>query len=199
MAGLGNERKTNQDVSGGRRQPCTRNCEYAVSWFLGRYPSRDLWPPITCEDEERYTSRWPTLGNRRVDHGIRWDCLVPRSNHRHDRSIGGSTAVQRTVCLSAVLNQYIRLGQEEAFLLQQLDGTRTYGSIAESFVSRFQEEVTAEEIRQFVRTAQRAGLILRRDDDSQSADAAPTSLWQLDRIRPRSNKSANVYLCGNLC
>src|SRR2546426_9110199 len=56
---------------------------------------------------------------------------------------------------------YFNLGAQEAFLLEQLDGTRTAEQICDAFKQTFGEELTHEELDDFLGLARSQDLLLR--------------------------------------
>jgi multidrug efflux pump subunit AcrA (membrane-fusion protein) len=80
---------------------------------------------------------------------------------------------------------YLRLGAVELFLLENLDGERTYGGIAGAFEQEFNEPITVDEIREFVALAEKEGLLGNR---KKSRSVKPFSLHRILRRTVRQIK-----------
>ncbi len=79
---------------------------------------------------------------------------------------------------------YLRLGEQERFLLSQLDGRASFGGIAESFARQFGESVSHEELLDFVKLVDGEGLTERSTGsaDGKDQEAAGGSLdWWRER------------------
>jgi hypothetical protein len=78
------------------------------------------------------------------------------------------------------------LGQEEHFLLAQLDGTRTAEGVRAAFADQFGEELTEDQLQDFLHLAQARGLLQeerRADRETRGGDVIPPRLpaWETGR------------------
>ncbi len=86
---------------------------------------------------------------------------------------------------------YLRIGPHESFLLHQLDGRQSYGGIIAAFRQEFGEDVSIEEIQQFVELADREGLLGSRQ--SNSSDQQLTLVGLLRRITRAMGRQSPLY------
>jgi hypothetical protein len=67
---------------------------------------------------------------------------------------------------------YLQLGEQESFLLAHLDGESSYRHITESFHNRFQEPLTCDDIRDFIKMVKDEGLLAKNRDSEDGEDGA---------------------------
>src|SRR5215471_14856184 len=87
-------------------------------------------------------------------HGAR--ALPARRPELIIRSVGGNG---RYVVKNPLDGGYFQLGEEECFLLNQLDGSRNEEAICSAFVERFEQRLSREELEEFVQMAGQRGLL----------------------------------------
>ncbi len=81
-------------------------------------------------------------------------------------------------------HRYMRVGMHEAFLLSMLDGSTSVAKITERFERKFGEPISAEDVREFVAMAKKAGLLKRskrRISKESEADSPPRSFREFSR------------------
>src|SRR5205085_2788832 len=70
---------------------------------------------------------------------------------------------------------YFTLGEQESFLLCQLDGVRDAGGICRAFEERFGEPLSEEDLGQFVKLARSRGFLLPAAETARAAQVAGPS------------------------
>ena len=85
---------------------------------------------------------------------------------------------------SPLKRKYLRLDEEERFLLEKLDGTTTYNLIIDSFEEKFGEPLSGKDLDKFVSMAQRRGLVEPNVQPSKngSQTKANDGRWRLGRF-----------------
>lgn len=104
----------------------------------------------------------------------------------------------RVVITSPARNSYIRVGQEEVFLLRQLDGERSIRQIAEAFQDQFREAASPEDIQAFAKSVERAGLLKSSHSESAERDGLEGRAISLGepfwvRIRQAMSRQSLLY------
>src|SRR5262245_24547731 len=83
----------------------------------------------------------------------------------------------RYVVKDPVGGAYFHLGEEERFLLEQLDGQQDSEGVCSAFATRFGDPLSADELDQFIVLAQSQGLLRNAECGARNAerhsDAAP--------------------------
>ncbi len=87
--------------------------------------------------------------------------------------------------------KYLRMGAAESFLLDTLDGKRTYGEIAESFQRQFNEPISCDEIQEFVALAKKEGLLGNRKLRKPGSGLSPKRIYR--RTVRRIKKQSPLY------
>jgi hypothetical protein len=94
---------------------------------------------------------------------------------------------------------YLKLGAQERFLLEKLDGASTYDLIFESFQERFNEPLICEDIDNFIAMAQRKGLVelieqsSDNDNRAEAANRAGRRNGFIRRMWKRIRKQSPLY------
>lgn len=70
---------------------------------------------------------------------------------------------------------YLKLGEQESFLLSHLDGRSSYGHITESFHNRFHEPLTCDDVNDFIKMVKDEGLLAKSGDSTDGEDDAGTT------------------------
>ena len=81
---------------------------------------------------------------------------------------------------------YFTVGEEEHFLLTQCDGKQSAEAIRDRFAERFGQPLEAEELVEFLRTAQKQGLL----QAGEALDAPPRAPRATQTGRPGADRSA---------
>lgn len=68
-------------------------------------------------------------------------------------------------------NTYLKLGEQESFLLAHLDGQSSYRHITESFRNRFQEPLSCDDVKDFIKMAKGEGLLAKRTLSNNESDS----------------------------
>ncbi len=88
------------------------------------------------------------------------------------------------VVKNQVKRTYLRLGEQETFLLCKFDGQSSYGSIIDEFETRFGESISCDDIQGFVDSAKTHGLLtLHRDSSSDRDQESPQSTGRIGLVR----------------
>jgi putative peptide zinc metalloprotease protein len=74
-------------------------------------------------------------------------------------------------------NKYLRLGEQESFLLNQLDGTTSFDQIRESFEGRYQESLSRDDIDDFVSMVRKERLLEGDESAANDVAAGPQGGW----------------------
>src|SRR5262245_31005928 len=69
---------------------------------------------------------------------------------------------------------YYTLGEQESFLLTQLDGRRAAGTVCRAFAERFGEPLAEKELDDFVQLARNRGFLERSDRAAKEPAEAPS-------------------------
>ena len=70
---------------------------------------------------------------------------------------------------------YLKLGEQESFLLNHLNGESSYRHITEAFQRRFQEPLSCDDVKDFVRMAKNEGLLAKSLESSDTQEASETA------------------------
>ena len=95
--------------------------------------------------------------------------------------------------------KYLRLGEQEAFLLTQLDGKQSCGEILGRFQNRFGEPIHSDDLLSFVDLARKEGLLTEGQRRHGAADPTDdvlpvTSLWNhLRQMMRQAKKQSPLY------
>ncbi|MBI2478110.1 MAG: HlyD family efflux transporter periplasmic adaptor subunit [Planctomycetia bacterium] len=82
---------------------------------------------------------------------------------------------------------YLKFGEQESFLLAHLDGKSSYRHITEAFRNQFQEPLTCDDIKDFIKMVKKEGLLARsrdleeEDTEEEAGTVGPTNFREFVR------------------